>query len=46
MLWKYKKCYQETNELEDCGSITLLSVSIEPEDCGTITLTHISKSFN
>lgn len=26
MLWKYKKCYQETSEIEDCGTITLTSV--------------------
>lgn len=35
MLWKYKKCYQETSELEPCGSITLTSVEevVTPVNC-------------
>lgn len=40
MLWKYKKCYQETSEREPCGSINLLSVVEVIEGCFKLVSAH------
>ena len=42
MLWKYKKCYQETSEREPCGSINLLSIEEVVENCFNL----VSANFN
>ncbi len=40
MLWKYKKCYQETSEREPCGSINLLNIEEVVANCFKLVSAH------